>query len=139
MRPKRYYTPVQANQTIARIEPIVRQLSERAGTLSGLRGLKQGRQADKPAPDSPVDAGYFRELVALDDGLQELRRHGCVLKDLQSGIVDFPARLQGREVCLCWMLGEDSIAYWHETDSGFKGRQPIEAGHDFEAGGAEED
>jgi len=139
MSPKRYYTPVEADRAIAQIEPIVRRLSERAGNLSGLRQPHQGRRAGKPASDSPVDPTYFRELVALNDGLQELRRHGCVLKNLQSGIVDFPARLEGREVCLCWRLGEDSISHWHELESGFRGRQPIEAGQQFEGGEAREE
>ena len=43
-------------------------------------------------------------------------------------------RLEGREVCLCWRLGEDSISHWHELESGFRGRQPIEAGQQFEGG-----
>ena len=51
---------------------------------------------------------------------------GVILKDLEVGLVDFPAHRNGREVYLCWRLGEDHIGWWHEIDSGFAGRQPLE-------------
>lgn len=134
---KRYYTVGEANQALARIEPVVRALSERAGALRGMRASPGGPGQSRPAPETRVEPGYFRELLALYSDIQELRRHGCELKDLTSGIVDFPALLQGREVYLCWKLGEDAILHWHEVDAGFRGRQPIDSESGFEGEGTE--
>jgi hypothetical protein len=47
------------------------------------------------------------------------------LRDIESGLIDFPALVNGRQVCLCWRLGEDEVAWWHELSSGFAGRQPL--------------
>ncbi len=134
MNVKRYYTPVEANRAIAHIEPLVRGLSDRAEVL---RGLGPGGGGTRPPVDTLVGPQYFRELMALSEDLQRLKKYGCMLKDLESGIVDFPARLKGREVLLCWRLGEDSISHWHEVDAGFRGRQPIDAVQCFEGDGSE--
>ena len=58
---------------------------------------------------------------------------GCELKDWESGLVDFPSRMDSREVCLCWKLGEEQITQWHEVYAGFAGREPITTADDFEA------
>ena len=50
---------------------------------------------------------------------------GCEVKDVQTGLVDFRAMRDGRAVYLCWRLGEEDIAFWHELDAGFAGRQPL--------------
>ncbi len=57
--------------------------------------------------------------------LEQLERHGCILKDIEEGLVDFPHRFEGRDVFLCWKLGEDRIRHWHELDGGYTGRQHI--------------
>ncbi len=59
--------------------------------------------------------------------LTAIRAIGCVVKDPRSGLVDFPARQFGREILLCWKLGERHITWWHEVDEGFVGRQPLDA------------
>ncbi|MGD0840477.1 MAG: DUF2203 domain-containing protein [Candidatus Acidiferrales bacterium] len=51
---------------------------------------------------------------------------GCIIKDLDIGLVDFPSRLNGEEILLCWQLGEDRIRFWHRPDEGFAGRKPID-------------
>ena len=57
--------------------------------------------------------------------LERLEKTGCVLKDLEQGLVDFYCRFEGRDIFLCWRLGEDRIKAWHEIEEGFAGRQPI--------------
>ena len=57
--------------------------------------------------------------------LEKLEKTGCVLKDLEQGLIDFYCKFEERDIFLCWKLGEDKIKAWHETDSGFAGRQPI--------------
>ena len=58
--------------------------------------------------------------------LQELDTIGCVLKGFEVGLVDFYSLREDRPILLCWKLGEERITHWHETDSGFAGRQPID-------------
>lgn len=57
--------------------------------------------------------------------LDEFSDRGIILRDVQRGLVDFPAMREDREVYLCWLYGETSIEYWHEVDTGFDGRQPL--------------
>jgi len=58
--------------------------------------------------------------------LVELQAVGIVLRDLDRGLVDFPALRDGREIYLCWELGEERVGHWHELEAGFAGRQPLE-------------
>ena len=58
--------------------------------------------------------------------LQELEAVGCVFKGFDAGLVDFHSLRDDRPIFLCWRLGEDRITHWHEIDSGFAGRQPID-------------
>jgi hypothetical protein len=61
----------------------------------------------------------------IDAYVGELGRIGCEYKDRAKGLVDFPARLGGRPVYLCWKYGEPEILYWHEAHAGFAGRRPV--------------
>jgi hypothetical protein len=62
----------------------------------------------------------------LQDALQQIEESGCVVKDLDIGLIDFPALLGEQQVFLCWKLGEQRIEYWHGIHEGFAGRKPIE-------------
>jgi hypothetical protein len=55
----------------------------------------------------------------------DLERLGILLRDPEAGLIDFPAERDGEEIFLCWRLGEDAVAWWHTTDTGFAGRQPL--------------
>lgn len=61
----------------------------------------------------------------IDGYIAEIRQLGVEMKGIDSGLVDFPAEVNGRTVLLCWQLGEESVQYWHEEDAGFAGRQPV--------------
>ena len=64
--------------------------------------------------------------AAINSTLESVQQCGCVVKDLDLGLVDFPALLHGEEICLCWKLGERRITYWHRLSEGFAGRKPID-------------
>ena len=66
-----------------------------------------------------------REFTTLNQLVNRIQATGAVLKDLDLGLIDFPALRAGREVYLCWKYGEDQIRYWHDIDTGFSGRQPL--------------
>jgi hypothetical protein len=86
-----------------------RALSEAAG---GNGGGAQGRK---------VGEAFLRVRSLLG----ELQGRGIVVRDIDRGLIDFPAIIDDREIYLCWQLGEDRIAFWHDLDSGFSGRQPL--------------
>ena len=65
------------------------------------------------------DFGRFDALI------HQIQSAGAQIKDVNIGLLDFPALKDGREVCLCWKHGEGDISFWHEVDEGFAGRQPI--------------
>ena len=66
-----------------------------------------------------------RSTTALRLPLEEFDERGIIIRDLQRGLIDFPAMREGREVYLCWLYGEERIDFWHEIDTGFAGRQPL--------------
>lgn len=62
----------------------------------------------------------------LQEALQQIESQGCLIKDLDIGLIDFPCLVNQQEIYLCWKLGEPSIGFWHNTDEGFAGRKPID-------------
>ncbi len=63
----------------------------------------------------------------LESSVEEIERLGCQFKGIDLGLVDFPARIDGKTVLLCWQYGEKQIAFWHRADEGFAGRRPLAA------------
>ncbi len=68
-----------------------------------------------------------RAVQEARDTLAEMEEIGVQVKDLEKGLLDFPSLMEGREVLLCWKLGEKKIEYWHTAEDGFAGRKPLEA------------
>ncbi len=62
----------------------------------------------------------------LKAALQQIAASGCLVKDLDMGLVDFPCLFDNREIYLCWKLGEPRIGFWHNVDEGFRGRKPLD-------------
>jgi hypothetical protein len=67
-----------------------------------------------------------RLAESIQSALEQIQATGCVVKDLEVGLLDFPARINGEAVYLCWRLGEDRIRFYHSQDEGFSGRKPID-------------
>ena len=65
-------------------------------------------------------------VAKVKDALDQIQATGCIVKDLESGLVDFPAMISDEEVYLCWRLGEDRIRFYHRQDEGFAGSKPID-------------
>ena len=84
------------------------------------------RRADQTDPNADR---LQQEVMALAEevhgSMAELEQLGVELKEPQMGLVDFPARVEGRPAYLCWRLGEPAVQYWHERDAGFAGRRPL--------------
>jgi hypothetical protein len=69
---------------------------------------------------------YVAELLRLNRLLRQVLERGVLVKDIERGLVDFPHLRGEEEVLLCWELSEESVAYWHDLQSGYRGRQPVE-------------
>ncbi|HEY4237230.1 MAG TPA: DUF2203 domain-containing protein [Gaiellaceae bacterium] len=129
----RHFTPEEANAELEDVRPLVEHLVatrlehsaalERQEELEGkIRGNGGGiPPAELAQATAEVDA-VARRLARLVD---EITEHGAQVKDLDSGLIDFPALHKGETVLLCWQLGEDEIAWWHREDDGFAGRRPL--------------
>jgi len=96
------------------------------------------RPSVSPQEHERVRGQYKAELEKLRELADELSTVGCRLRDWQRGIVDFRAVYQGREIELCWSLGQERIEYWHEVDEGFPCRRLIDGDLAAELGIAEE-
>jgi hypothetical protein len=131
-RPKRRFSLEQANSTLPLVKRIVRDIVRTHSEvlkcqqqLERATGARQ-QQRQQPAPTPQETQGQLeRHMTRLEDYVEELTEVGAELKDYQMGLIDFIGRHQGHDVCLCWKLGEERIAYWHELDAGFAGRQPV--------------
>jgi hypothetical protein len=79
----------------------------------------------EPGANEAQEREYEQAMDRLSQLVDELHRVGVELKDFEKGLVDFPAWHEGREILLCWKQGEAEVAYWHETDAGYAGRQSV--------------
>ncbi|MCS7033084.1 MAG: DUF2203 domain-containing protein [Phycisphaerae bacterium] len=122
-RRRRRFTLYEANRTLPLVQRIVRDIVRVHGECSHLQAsisaTPRGRQLDL------LEEQLEGKLQRLHDLVEEINQVGCELKDCSMGLIDFLARHQGRDIYLCWKLGEDRINYWHELHSGFAGRQPV--------------
>jgi hypothetical protein len=115
--------------------PRVREIAEalQAGKLAFDSKRSLVKQAERVAktnghgPAGSVAALTETEQLARDlqQRIAELNGLGVEVKGLDQGLVDFPSMREGRVVYLCWRVGEPDIAWWHELDTGFAGRQPL--------------
>lgn len=134
---RRYFTIKEANQMIpslvtrfGRMLQLHARIRESYGRLDdqGFAPTEAEFELDPQGAGVEVtrERAELRALMqALKSDLDELHASGCVVKDVGSGLVDWYAQKDGRDVFLCWKLGEKSIGYWHELEAGFPGRRPV--------------
>jgi hypothetical protein len=122
----RHFTIEEANAALERVRPILLKLRDAKSELLD----DEAREALTDA--SPTNGGgdpgkqvgeAFLEVRRL---LTALTEAGIVVRDVDRGLIDFPSLMDDREVYLCWELGEDEIAWWHDLESGYGGRRPLD-------------
>jgi hypothetical protein len=132
---KRYFTPAEANAALPLVRAIVTDVTRLAAEL---RERHERVARFRPNERSGLLEAHREELLQVQADLErgqeqmkeyekELRHLGIELKDCFTGLVDFPCRMDGREVYLCWRLGEPEVGHWHELEAGFAGRQKLMA------------
>ncbi len=123
----RFFTLEKANACIPTLEAVLRRLNDQMALMrTEYADLEELREVVRDNGGHAQGGKYLSEIARFATLIHEVNSHGCILKDIAQGLVDFPFLKDGREVYLCWMLGEKSIEWWHERDAGFAGRQPIE-------------
>lgn len=121
-RPRRRFSLAQANKAL----PLVRRIvGDIVRTHSEAVKLQEEIAYCSPRRQSEVKDRLELAMHHMEDYVDELSEIGCDLKDYQMGLIDFTGRHRGHDVCLCWKFGEEAVAYWHEFESGFAGRQPV--------------
>ncbi len=108
-------------------------LGEAGAALERIRAARQvvfaqGERVHEGAGGNgggPEGAEYLEAQETLKRDMEWFAEEGVILRDPESGLIDFPAEREGRVVYLCWQLGEDRITHWHEPETGFAGRQPL--------------
>lgn len=134
--PKRIFTPAEANSALADVRPVaerlvatrarMRELVDAQGSLVTAIGGNGGGYA---ASDLNAAQAELRRLGDEVSGCaDELDRLGVGVKDLDLGLLDFPALREGELVELCWHAGEDAVTHWHRIGEGYAGRKPIDWG-----------
>ena len=130
---ERYFTAAEANELLPVVRPLAEELVARRRSLA-VATVRHARIATKiagngggvrPHEVDELRAAIDTEAAAVARCVEELQSLGVLVKDLDEGLVDFPARLDDQEVLLCWRLGEPEVAFWHGFDEGFAGRKPL--------------
>lgn len=127
----KYFTLEEANRTLPLVKRIVGDIVEeyrlwkehvfRYELVAAGSSAERGETEEQVELRREVDAAAQR----ITEFVEELSQIGCVFKGFEEGLVDFYAKHEGRDVLLCWKVGESRIEYWHELEAGYAGRQPV--------------
>ena len=131
----RYFTLTEAERALPEVERHLRDALFHKAEYERVHG-EIGRTLDRirvsggarinPGKQSEMRAQRDQSVRSLQEAMQHIETSGALVKDLDIGLLDFMARYQGRDVCLCWKLGESGIGFWHGAEEGFRGRKQID-------------
>ena len=128
----RYFTLEEATSLLPRLTEILLAMQARKRELDRLRQDLAGAAAQAAGDGHLQERDLARKRTAVEEAasaLSDLARQitdlGCEVKGIDEGLTDFRALREGREVYLCWRLGEERIAFWHDLEAGFAGRQRL--------------
>jgi hypothetical protein len=131
--PRRYFTPEEANEALAAVRPLTEELVRHQQALV----VAQARRADlaerivgngggiQPSELGAATEELEQQAMEVARCLEQISALGGQVKDLDEGLIDFPARRGDEDVLLCWKLGEDEVGHWHGAEEGFAGRRPL--------------
>lgn len=123
----RYFSLPEANETLAAIRPLMDEIQTiRHEILARKPEFWPAMERAAGNGGSQAASKLVEEFERLDALVRQIQATGALFKDINLGLLDFPALKDGREVYLCWKYGENDIAYWHEIEAGYAGRQSIE-------------
>jgi hypothetical protein len=126
----RYFKLDEANDLLRDAQPVLEQLRADRNRVAEIQAvLLRGRETNGSAEHAEEVAeqeSEVRDAVRrMQEAVTQIDDWGITLRDISTGLIDFPALANGRPIWLCWRLGEGDIEWWHETNVGFDGRQPL--------------
>lgn len=122
------FTPEEANALLGELRPLIDRMRRSYSTLHAARArLSDLAEKAVLGGGSRMPADLMRAGEHLETCVLAIQRHGVVIKDLSSGLIDFPSEREGKPVFLCWKAGEPAVGFWHDVEGGFTGRQPLES------------
>ena len=126
----RYYTLDTATELLVQVRPLLEVLRDDARRLERVRDDAVRLRRSNGAPGAAAAAQEREgELVGIADRMRDvvarLEAWDVQLRDIETGLIDFPALASGRPIWLCWRLGEEGIGWWHDINVGFSGRRPL--------------
>jgi hypothetical protein len=129
----RYFTAEEANQALGEVRPLTEELVAHRRALVELQERQSALMTRiagnggnvEPHELEDVQEQLDEEVAGIARCVARIHDVGALVKDLDAGLVDFPATRDGEEVLLCWRLGEAEIGFWHGLDEGFSGRKPL--------------
>jgi hypothetical protein len=129
------FSPEKANALIPKVAPLIEELWAKRRDLAirlletdpVLRGSQAAPHASRMAtPRSPFTPGRFSEQKAeIVRIINRIEAYGCIVKDIDLGLIDFPSMRDGRAIYLCWKAGEERVTYWHGMDESFADRKTL--------------
>ncbi|MFP4599603.1 MAG: DUF2203 domain-containing protein [Persicimonas sp.] len=135
---KRYFTVEEANEMIPFLEAAFTRIVQMRRQISEVYELLEMADAAPESDDFKIaqpgaaastvhNRGTLKALIeAVEEELDRVRASGCLVKGIDTGLVDWYTHRNGRDVFLCWRLGEQEVTHWHEVRAGVRGRRPIE-------------
>jgi hypothetical protein len=123
---ERHFSRAEANALLPQLTELLSQLRGAKDELTDTEAheaLAEAAPANGGGEQGRQVGVAFLEVRRL---LETIERSGIVLRDIDRGLVDFPTVIDGREVYLCWELGEDAVGFWHDMDAGYGGREPLD-------------
>ncbi len=126
----RYYGLDDAAQRLTEVRPILEALRDDARRLRRARDELLGLRRSNGAPGAAAAAQQHEQAVVaiaerMRESVAQLEAWDVELRDIETGLIDFPALANGRPIWLCWRFGEDGIGWWHDVNVGFAGRRPL--------------
>jgi hypothetical protein len=126
----RFYDIDAANERLGELRPLLEGLrADRDALARAQQEFREILASDgAPGSEAKLKAQHarVREIVArMQQAVAQVDAWGITLRDIRTGLVDFPALVTGRQVWLCWRLGEGDVAWWHELSAGVRGRRPL--------------
>ena len=127
MDEERIFTLAEAQSLLPRLRTLLEELSQEWKRISALNPeIQKARDNASLNGYSKFGVEYVESVSHLMSLIHEIKDMGVLLKDADKGLCDFPYIKGGRMVYLCWQLGEDAIRYWHDVETGFAGREPLD-------------
>jgi hypothetical protein len=122
-QPQRRFTVQEAEAKLPDLRDALARMREARQTI--LRSAERVQAAVAGNGGGPEGREYSEAVGLLRAEVERISGEGIVLRDVESGLVDFPSERDGNLVYLCWRLGEEHVAFWHDVDTGFAGRRPL--------------